>query len=116
MKLYFYSMSCGVYDAEKRDFERNFTAREAEARETPKLYIALDKGGFPFTSLSRLPKDKTDTGKVEGYGYLAYTKPSEADAREAFRRDYLRRAELAENRAREMSQHAENLRYYAAKL
>lgn len=116
MKLYFYCINTGDYNAEKRDFERHFAAREAEARETPKLYIALDKGGFPFTSLSRLPKDKVDTGKVEGYGYLVYTEPSEAAAREAFCRDYLKRAELSEERAREALKSAEEMRRLAASL
>lgn len=118
MTLYFYNM----------DFRRDETGeythfvfrKEAEARETPKLYLPTAQtrdDDFPFApvfpcGLTRLPKERVDTAEVSE-GWLILTQADDEAARAAWRRNFAEAADMYTRRAEENRKQAENCRKIA---
>ena len=116
MKLYFYGVQAQRRpNAEnKPEYELAFVCREAEARETAKLYLPTQEREFPCC-LTRLPKDRADTGEISD-NWLILTTPDEETARAVWRRYFEKNAESLTRRAEECRKQAEEWRKMAASL
>lgn len=113
MKLYFYKPETEC--KENGESETRIVCKEAEARETPKLYLPVSgNDGFPCY-LTRLPKERVDSNRIED-GFVIMTQANDESARAVFRQHYERNAEYYAQRAAEAAKYAKESRKIAASL
>ena len=113
MKLYFYRVDFRFL--ESKEIEHFLSCDEAEARETPKLYLPATKDDDFPCYLTRLPKDRVDTGEIDD-GWLITTKPDWEAAREIWKQWYMDCADYNTRRSEEYRKNADDQRKIAQSL
>lgn len=113
MKLYFYTVDYRYLGSGKT--EHFLSCKESEARKTAKLYLPATQSDVFPCHLTRLPKDRVNTGEISD-GFLILTEPDEESARAIWRRHYEKDADFYTRRAEECQKGAEHCREIAASL